>query len=217
MPLYVFGLVCYQLCANTLALSSFNMTMPNPCAQSQTHEEISPYGGAWPACTEPWPHIHPTSLGWTGTSTASQASSPNISGDLPNALVANLEEIPAARFQSLVDSKETRRVEAVVAADECPCLCNRFFNSCILSVLFGCLRAFGLLSVFFCVNKNTTESDFIHNSPNFSGILFCSTLREPCLALRLYSFSPSSLKSSIYVQSWGVDKSVCLLPARGQM
>lgn len=32
-------------------------------------------GGTWLACLKPWPQTHPTHLGWTGTSTASQALS----------------------------------------------------------------------------------------------------------------------------------------------
>ncbi len=60
----------------------------------------------------PEPQPHPTPLGWTGAGLYRQTSVLNFT----NALVAEWEQIHAARFQNLAEGLP-RRVEAVRAAD----------------------------------------------------------------------------------------------------
>lgn len=66
------------------------------------------------SCTEPWPHSYCTCLEWIETPNASQALSPHIRVQPPNAPVAGRGYIPAAVCQNLVESLE--RLEAILAA-----------------------------------------------------------------------------------------------------
>ena len=63
----------------------------SPCAQSQLHKET----------------VFPKVIGLAGAPVL----------DLTDALVSKWEKIPAASFQHLGGKPETRRVEAVIAAD----------------------------------------------------------------------------------------------------
>lgn len=114
-------IVFFHICVNSfyLTLSCLNMRRP-PCTKPAPLSQFSVEALDWSA------QPHPAPLGWTGTPTASQNPSPNISVG-PNGSMAEWEPNPAGGATS-GGKTETSTVGAVRA-----------------TITFGCPHTFGHL------------------------------------------------------------------------